>query len=177
MCCIWNIRAYLHTQYHKNCSNRFFILQCGGLCVCTRLHSVSHYQLLVDLLLLPGLLCGHTDLVMQRLNLRQLPGRLQLRRTNTDKRTEFKRVYAGVNSTSFPRDATYVPVAADLLEPAVLVDERGAVLLPLRGQVDHPLGAGLHQSLQEGAHARHRFRFRFTPSLSIGSKPTWLRPT
>lgn len=43
-----------------------------------RVDKVILHQLFMHLLLLLHLLAGHTDLVMQRLDLRQLPGRLQL---------------------------------------------------------------------------------------------------
>lgn len=44
--------------------------------------SSVHYQLFVHFFLLLGLLCGHTDFVVQRLDFGQLSGRLQLRRAS-----------------------------------------------------------------------------------------------
>lgn len=44
--------------------------------------------------------------------------------------------------------ATHILIAADFFECAVLFDEWSAVFLPLGCQVQHPLSAGLHLSLQ-----------------------------
>lgn len=46
---------------------------------------------------------------------------------------------------------TYVLVAAQSLEPAVLLHQRSSVFLPLGGQMNHPLHTGLHHVLRGGA--------------------------
>lgn len=56
--------------------------------------------------------------------------------------------------------STYILVATDFFESAVLVNERSAVFLPLRGQIHHPLGTGLHLILEEGAHRFHQIWIR-----------------
>lgn len=46
---------------------------------------------------------------------------------------------------------TYILITADFFKPAVFLNEWCPVFLPLRGQVHHPLSAGLHQRLQQKA--------------------------
>lgn len=60
----------------------------------------------------------------------------------------------------------------------MLVDERSAVFLPLRGQVHHPLGTGLHQSLQEETHTSSKCECpaRFDDVSPASSYQTSLRP-
>lgn len=91
-----------------------------------------------------GLLCRHTYFVMQRLDFRQLSGRLQLKEIEK-KLAESKSVFTGTNEvTNLLEGTTYILVAAHFFKSAVFVDKWSTVFLPLRGQIHHPLDTGLH---------------------------------
>ena len=110
---------------------------------------MKSYQLFVYFFLLLGLLCWHTDFIMQRLDFRQLSGWFQL----PEKRTLWEsNCFISLNVVMIcgVRCTTYILIAADFFKCAVLFNEWSAVFLPLRCQVQHPLGAGLHLSLQGG---------------------------